>query len=162
MTYIEQLHKVYCIDRNNSLTVDQFTSFLAFFPVLLVAAADGVVDENEWEYCRRLASSLAYSYSDELSEAEINQLTQAYQTEFSYLLTNLKQWQERFLEALEEFFSINKYAKVFVAQTAWLVAAASDGVSQTEKMKMQELAERFSLKLKEINSIDLLRESLGA
>ena len=158
---IEILYTEYRKNRLTSLTLDQFTSFLAFFPVLLVAASDGIVDSDEWQYCRKLAYGLGASYSEELDNNQTERLTISYRKEFGYLLQNLKTWEEPFLVALEHYFNLNNYAKKFVAQTAWLFADASDGVSQTEKMKMRELAQRYNLELRHLKAIEELRESLS-
>ncbi|WP_224995550.1 hypothetical protein [Cesiribacter sp. SM1] len=155
--HIRELYQHYQDVRQISLSVDQFTSFLAFFPALLIAASDGIVDREEWLYCQRLAEGLGYSYREELSTEEANRLTLLYRQEFAYLLKHLSSWEEPFLNTLEKYFLENHYAKKFVSQTAWLFADASNGVSAEEESKMTYLRNRFGLSKEDMSPFDELR-----
>ena len=156
--HIRELYQHYQDVRQISLSADQFTSFLAFFPALLIAASDGIVDREEWHYCQQLAQGLGHSYREELSPEETHRLTMLYRQEFAYLLQHLPQWEEPFLSTLENYFLENRYAKKFVSQTAWLFADASNGVSSEEEGKMSYLRKRFGLSKEDMRPFDELTE----
>ena len=109
-TAITGLYQKYKEARAISLSQEQFTSFLAFFPVLLVAASDGIVDRDEWLYCQKLAYGLGASYQKEDNPDDRQLLTQLYRKEFAFLLSNLSVWEEEFLLALEGYFGQHPYA----------------------------------------------------
>ena len=142
---ILNLYKKYTESRGLFFSLEQFTSFLAFFPALLVAASDGIVDREEWFYCRKLAFGLGSSYRETNGPEQDVELTQVYRKEFAYLLSHLPNWEEEFLQALECFFHLHPYAKKFVAQTAWLFADASNGISEEENGEMAYLCRRLQL-----------------
>lgn len=154
---ISSLYLKYKQHRPVTFDQEQFTSFLAFFPVLLMAASDGIVDRDEWRYCQRLASGLVASFRQE-EEAEINEvLSREYRKEFMFLLSNLEEWEEDFLQALEEYFIQNPYAKKFVAQTVYLFADASDGISEDEVDTMDFLCIRLKLSKDDFQPFGLLK-----
>ena len=143
---VENLYNLYKQEREIDLSVEQFESFLAFFPALLVVASDGIVDKEEWLYCRKMASGLGNSFSeDSMSVEETGKLTEIYRAEFRYLLDYLDQWEEPFLQTLETYLHQNSYAKEFVNETAHLFAQASDGVSEEERDTIQILEKRLDL-----------------
>lgn len=137
---------------------EQFTSFLAFFPVLLVAASDGVVDREEWRYCQKLAEGLVSSYPRYDKEHSADALTRIYRKEFVFLLSNLEEWEEDFLLALEEYFQLNPYAKKFVTQTVYLFADASEGICEDEQNTMEYLCLRLKLDQQDLQPFDELKE----
>jgi hypothetical protein len=140
------LYNQYKQERDLKLNVEQFESFLAFFPALLVVASDGIVDKEEWLYCRKMASGLGNSFSeDSMSMEETQKLTIIYRAEFKYLLDNLDKWEERFLDTLKIYLDHNSYAKEFVNETAHLFAQASDGISDEERETINILEKRLDL-----------------
>lgn len=155
---IAELFQHYQRVRQIPLSIDQFTSFLAFFPALLIAASDGIVDREEWHYCQCLAQGLGHSYREELNAEEAHKLTMLYRQEFAYLLKHLSSWEEPFLETLENYFEENRYAKKFVSQTTWLFADASNGISTEEEDKMTYLHKRFGLDLNDMCPFDELKD----
>lgn len=155
---ISKLYHKYKKVRPVPFSEEQFTSFLAFFPVLLVAASDGVVDREEWRYCQKLAGGLVASYrqSDEAQSADV--LTRLYRKEFVFLLSNLEAWEEEFLLALEVYFQLNPYAKKFVTQTVYLFADASEGICEDEQNTMEYLCLRLKLDQQDLQPFDELME----
>jgi len=143
---ILNLYEEYTKERFLDMSEQQFGSFLAFFPTLLVAASDGIVDREEWLYCKKLASGLGNSYSEGDSEEAAENLTLMYRGEFRYLLKNLDAWEEKFLTALKPYLEVNEHAKKFVAETLFLFAEASSGVSQEEMDKINLLEKTLDLK----------------
>lgn len=143
---IGQLYKDYTAVRNIELDGEQFASFMAFFPALMVVATDGIVDREEWQYCKKLAAGLGNSYSNGKHAEESENLTLIYRGEFRFLLKNLKTWEDRFLEALREYFPQNDYVKRFVSETLYLFADASNGISQDEMDLINYLEMKLDLK----------------
>jgi hypothetical protein len=144
---VRALYLEYTKERNIELTEEQFGSFMAFIPALLVAASDGMVDKEEWMYCKKLASGLGNSFSedDENEEAHEN-LTLIYRYEFKFLLKHLDRWEKPFLQALKPYLEENDYAKEFVGETIYLFASASQGISQEEMNKIKLFEQEFDLK----------------
>lgn len=154
---IFKLYHQYKNVRSIPFDEEQFTSFLAFFPVLLVAASDGVVDREEWRYCQTLAGGLVASYGQYSEEQSADALTRLYRKEFVFLLSNLEDWEEEFLLALEVYFQLNPYAKKFVTQTVYLFADASEGICEDEQNTMEYLCLRLKLDQRDLQPFDELR-----
>lgn len=154
---ISRLYHRYKKVRSVPFNEEQFTSFLAFFPVLLVAASDGVVDREEWRYCQKLAGGLVASYQHD-EEQGADALTRIYRKEFVFLLSNLEVWEEEFLLALEVYFQLNPYAKKFVTQTVYLFADASEGICEDEQNTMEYLCLRLKLDQQDLQPFDELKE----
>jgi hypothetical protein len=119
---VHDLYQEYTRERNIELTEEQFGSFMAFIPALLVAASDGMVDKDEWLYCKKLASGLGNSFSEGENEEAHENLTLIYRYEFKFLLKNLDRWEESFIKALKPYLKENDYAKEFVNETIYLFA----------------------------------------
>ncbi len=146
LEHIRPLYEEYTVERYIEMSEQQFASFVAFFPTLLVAASDGIVDREEWLYCKKLASGLGHSYKEGDSEEAAENLTLLYRGEFKYLIKNLQDWEEKFLNALKTYLAANEHAKKFVAETLYLFAEASSGVSQEEMDKINYLEKTLELK----------------
>ena len=157
-TNLNSLYLKYKEARAISFNQEEFTSFLAFFPVLLVAASDGIVDRDEWLYCQKLAYGLGASFQKEESVAERDLLSRLYRKEFAFLLSHLSAWEEEFLLALEDYFERHPYAKKFVTQTAYLFADASNGICEEEHTKMEYLCRRLRLDTEDLQPFDELKE----
>lgn len=142
----DALYTDYLKVRNLELDQEQFCSFMAFVPALLVAASDGIVDREEWTYCKKLAAGLGASFSKESFPDETENLTLIYRGEFRFLIKHLEDWEGRFLEALKEYFSENGYAKTFVSETLYLFADASNGISQEEMDLINYLEMKLELR----------------
>jgi tellurite resistance protein len=143
---MESLYLRYTNERKISLNKDQFASFVAFFPALLVVACDGIVDKEEWLFCKKLAKGLGNTFSNTaLNNAEAEELTQVYKTEFKYLLKNLEDWEVGFLNTLRDYLKLNQYAKEFVIETIYLFADASNGISDEERNKISFLEKTLEL-----------------
>lgn len=140
---VADLFRDYKRHRHTRLTQEQFASFLAFFPSLLVVASDGIVDKEEWLYCKKLAKALGHSFSDDMVDEQY--LTSVYKREFGYLLKNLPAWESRFLSTLKQYLIVNQYAKQFVIDTLYLFADASNGISESEQLKIKYIKEVLSI-----------------
>lgn len=157
-TTINNLYLKYKEARAIPFNQEEFTSFLAFFPVLLIAASDGIVDRDEWLYCQNLAYGLGASFQKEKSVVERDFLSRLYQKEFAFLLSHLPAWEEEFLLALEDYFERHPDAKKFVTQTMYLFADASNGICEEEHTKMDDLCKRLRLDPEDLQPFDELKE----
>ena len=143
---IHQLYVDYTAVRNIELDEEQFASFMAFIPAVMVAASDGIVDREEWKYTKKLSSGLGCSYSHERFTDETENLTLIYKGEFRYFIKHQEEWEDRFLEALKIYFAKNEYSKKFVSETLYLFADASNGISQEEMDLINSLEMNLELK----------------
>lgn len=142
MNQAEQLFIEYKKTRKIDLTLDQFTYILNLYPSLIVCMCDGVLDEGEWEGILRTAKGLALEYSD---GANLEQLEQAFRTEFRYLLDNIEKWQKKFLNALKNHIEDSRSDKEFVLESMYLFANAADGISEIEQETIEMLCDRLAL-----------------
>lgn len=106
---------------------------------------DGVLDKEEWEGVLRTAKGLTMEYGLNLTKEEMEALERSFRTEFRYLLDNIEKWQKKFLNALKNHISENKFDKEFVLETMYLFANAADGISAIEQETIQQLSQRLGL-----------------
>lgn len=145
-TTISQLFQEYKQERNVKITEDQFTSFVVFFPSLLVIISDGVVDMEEWEYLQQLSLFMAKSFKKEGdSDSNVNELSKCYLLEIGYIIKHLKWYQPGFLAALKSYLDENPDDKASVLDTIQLFADASDGTSAEEAEKIKHLSDYLGL-----------------
>lgn len=157
VTHISALFQKYKEHRPVPFTEEQFTSFLVFFPALMMAASDGIVDREEWSYCQKLAFGLVASFQEEGGKTGFNEeLKRQYRREFIYLLSRMEDWEEDFLQAVEEYFLQYPYAKKFVSQTIFLFADASNGICEDEENTMEYLFMRLKLDREDFRPFGLL------
>lgn len=132
---IDELFDDYKMARKMAITKDQFVSFVAFFPTLMIVYNDGRIDEDESDYLNELARSLAESFRDDgLSSDKINSLKHAFSEEFQYLLKNFKQWENKFINTLKVYLKENPQEKGLVLETMNLFAEASHDTGLDEKI----------------------------
>ena len=143
---IEKLYEEYQLERNAKISKEQFTSFVVFFPSLLVIISDGVVDMEEWEYLQQLSLFMAKSFKKEGDSAKnVNELSKCYLMEVSYIIKHLKDYQDDFLLALKSYLEENPEDKVSVFDTIKLFADASNGTSTEEEEKIESIANYLQL-----------------
>lgn len=130
---------------NLPLSVEQFELLVVFFPCLIVAASDGIIDKEEWVYIKYLARFTTSSLSPE-PEGEVKKaLEKSYFKEFSYLAANLAHWRPSFFKALHEILEKDPDAKEYILDALYLFADASDGTSAEEKASINQIIEELKL-----------------
>jgi len=78
-TTVTDLFTEYQKNCHTKLTLEQFTTLLTFFPSLLVIAADGVIEEEEWIYVRYISRSMAETFIDDFDDnIEVSDLKKLY------------------------------------------------------------------------------------
>jgi hypothetical protein len=143
---IKSLFAEYTQERNVRVNEEQFTSFTVFFPALLVIISDGIVDMEEWEYVKQLSRFIAKSFKeDEKSTVDIEVLSKAYRHEISFLIKHLKDWQDKFIDALQNYIVEHPEVKSSVLETMELFAEASEGTSDEEEQRIADLKNKLNL-----------------
>ena len=143
---INSLFAEYTEERNVKVNEEQFTSFTVFFPALLVIISDGIVDMEEWEYVKQLSRFIAKSFKeDEKATIDIEELAKAYRHEISYLIKHLRDWQDKFIGALQSYINEHPEVKSSVLETMELFAEASEGTSDEEEKLITDLKEKLNL-----------------
>jgi hypothetical protein len=141
-----QLYEDYCGERKLSISFEQFVSFSAFYPSLLVISTDGDVDKEEWEYVEKLSESLVNLFvSKHKSVEEIRDWKQTFINEFKYLLGSFEKWERLFIGALRQHLENNPQDKFEVAGAMHLFAEASEDVSEKEQIMIEYLKKELNL-----------------
>ncbi|MGB0521550.1 MAG: hypothetical protein ACPGJS_01255 [Flammeovirgaceae bacterium] len=129
----------------SKLTNDQFSTLVMFFPALLVIASDGVIDQEEWIYVKYLSKFIADTYKKEIDPQELAALNQTYYSELEFLIDNLEVWESRYVDALSKHLDKFPAQKETVMETLHLFAEASEGESEEEIEKIEELSKKLHL-----------------
>lgn len=129
----------------SKLNNEQFSTLVMFFPALLVIASDGVIDQEEWIYVKYLSKFMTDTYKKEKTEQELAELNQAYYSELEFLIDHLDVWEGRYVEALGKHLNEFPGQKETVMETLHLFAEASDGESEEEAEKIEELSKKLQL-----------------
>ena len=129
----------------SKLTVEQFETLVMFLPALLVIASDGVIDQEEWVYVKYLAKFMSDNYKKGLTEAELALLNQSFYEDLEYLIDNLDTWEDRFVKALHQHLQKHEHLKETVMETLHLFAEASEGESDEEAVKIEQLTNKLAL-----------------
>jgi len=130
---------------STKLTNDQFNTLVMFFPALLVIASDGVIDQEEWVYVKYLSKFMTDTYKKEMNEQELASLNQHYYKDLEFLIDNLESWESRFVDALGRHLNEYPGQKETVMETLHLFAEASEGESDEEAEKIEELSKKLQL-----------------
>ncbi|MBX2844458.1 MAG: hypothetical protein KTR26_22035 [Flammeovirgaceae bacterium] len=141
----ESLHQKYQGVKSSQLNGDQFGTLVLFFPSLLVVASDGIIDEEEWVYVKYLAKFMADTYKNDLDDEARESLESQYFAELNFLISNLEEWEPKFVDTLRAYLETNPLVKEDVLEILYLFAEASDGESEEETLKINSLKEELIL-----------------
>ncbi|MBD0403576.1 hypothetical protein [Flammeovirga sp. EKP202] len=144
-TNTEELYTRYNSLNNVELSREHFQTLFIYFPCLLIVASDGVVDEEEWVFVKYLAKFMAEGYKNSLTRTELENLQKVYYNELEYLVNNLDQWKDPFLDTLRSYLDQNDDEKDDILDILHLFADASDGVSDDEEEAIEEISKRLNL-----------------
>lgn len=142
---LAELFEEYKKVSGSKLSSEQFSTLVMFFPALLVIASDGVIDQEEWIYVKYLSKFMADTYKKEIPDQELAALNQAYYAELEFLIDHLDVWESRFVDALSRHLEQFPGQKETVMETLHLFAEASDGESEEEAEKIEELTQKLHL-----------------
>ena len=145
-TKLEELFEDYSQMRKLEVSYEQFVSFAAFYPSLMVLQSDGRIDEEEWEYLNQLAVGLVKVYQTKFKfEEEGEDLKKMFINEFKFLVSSFDEWERKFIAALKEHLNNNENDKQEVISALYLFAEASNGISDKEQTMIEHLKKELQL-----------------
>lgn len=143
--YLDKLFADYVNETGTNIEREYFDVLLLYFPCLMVAASDGVVDDEEWVYVRYLAKFMTERHQDKLTHKEFEVLRETFYRELQYLVTNLDTWKDKFIASLKDYLSDYEWMKDDMEEILEVFADASDGISQEEEEMMDFLRKELEL-----------------
>jgi len=145
-TKMEELFEDYSQKRKMAISFEQFVSFAAFYPSLMVLQSDGRIDEEEWQYLNQLAVGLVKVYQTKYKfEEEEADLKKIFIDEFKYLVDSFDEWERKFIPALQQHLENNVNDKEEVVSALYLFADASNGISEKEETMIDHLKKELHL-----------------
>ncbi|MGF1532934.1 MAG: hypothetical protein ACFCUI_04475 [Bernardetiaceae bacterium] len=137
---IESLYAEYFDQRFETLTLDQFETFVIYTPPLMVVACDQVVDKDEEGYVRYYAEFLARTFKNSIPDEEKRKEFQFHlEAEMFFLLKYMSDWEGQFLEGVSFLLDEEPSLKSVIQELLTLFAESSDGISTPERKKIQEI-----------------------
>jgi hypothetical protein len=148
---IESLFQEYVTHTDSKLEFRFFSTLITYFPGLLIIAADGIVDEEEWYHVEQLVSFMTKTFENEIAdEDEQETLAKEFLANMQVLVDSLKMWEEKFLDALGILFEEMdeddaEDTKELVYEIMEMFAESSEGISDEEQDKIDAISERLNL-----------------
>ena len=148
---IESLFEEYVEHTESKLEFRFFPTLITYFPGLLIIAADGIVDEEEWYHVEQLVTFMTKTFESEIAnEIEEEKLAKEFLANMQILVDSLKTWEEKFLDALGVLFDEmdeddTEDNKELVYEIMEMFAESSEGVSDEEQEKIDAISERLNL-----------------
>jgi tellurite resistance protein len=143
---VSNLYIEYTEHRRIKLTFEQFSVFITFYPALLVAHTDGVIDENEWQLLKGLADNLAVlTVRKGADKEELKDLKQLFFSEFAYLIKHFDLWERKFIKALKNYLVDQPKESEAVIKVIYSLADASNGICDKEKVMIEHLQHELGL-----------------
>ena len=137
---LNDLHEEYTETRKLKLNVEQFLAFVAYYPALLVAKTDGVVDEKEWSLLQELANRIvAETLPQNADKEEVKDYKGLFFNEFHYLVENLDQWDRKFMKALKQVLEQRPELVEMVSSALYALADISKGICEKENTMIEYL-----------------------
>lgn len=134
------LRSEYEQERNLEFNEEQFLALLYTFPAILIASADGRVDEAEKRYMSNIPAGLLAAYRNEnYNELIGNEFSQNYFTEVQYLIEHITHWKDKFIEALRDELNNKLNDKNAIYEMMWKTAYSSENVSDNEIRVLKKL-----------------------
>jgi|GEM_PF-4281410 hypothetical protein len=140
---VPQLYEAYYENRTPNLRPDEFQYLLAITPALLIAKADGEIQEAEQQFLDRAASDLAEGLADEGTETstDLTDVKNAFQNELSHLVHHLEHWEQPFLNCLKEFLPLAVGMDGLIKDMMNETAQAHPSPEHLEQKKMAEICQ---------------------
>jgi hypothetical protein len=115
------------IDRNISITDEEFHILILTYPIFLVANSDNNFAES--------------AYRGSLNNEEIENLTNNYIEDFEFLVQNETKYKKEFLNILKSYGQEIRHS---IKDLILEIAEISDGISIEEKLSIDEINEYLS------------------
>ncbi|EAY25114.1 hypothetical protein M23134_05884 [Microscilla marina ATCC 23134] len=143
---IRELYQLYFSERPATLDVHQFTLLVEFFPTVLVVLSDGVLDDKEKTYIKRLAASVGNIFmEDGYAPQKAKELAVIFGAEFEYLIHHQDEWKDQFLSTLNAHLERFPEQKDNILDTIYLFAEASQDLQSPEKDMILFLKDALNL-----------------
>jgi tellurite resistance protein len=136
------LWQEYQQERKIELTEDQFAALVYTFPSVLVAQADGKIDEEERFFMKDLPQVMTDGY---LLDGAGPTLTEDYFKEISFILKNRDKWKNKFLEALRSLLTDSTNERNAIFKAMWQTADSSEDISAKERGTIDEVSNALGL-----------------
>jgi uncharacterized membrane protein YebE (DUF533 family) len=137
-----KLWKDYQGERKIELSEDQFAGLVYTFPSILVAHADGKIDDEEKFFMMELPQVMTDGY---LQDDGGVRFTEDYFKEVSYILKNQNKWRHPFLDALRSQLQDSTNERNAIFKTMWQTADSSDDISSTERKTIDAISNQLGL-----------------
>ncbi len=141
MSNFSTLHQDFLTNSKTQLSAEEFETLLVFFPAILVVAADGDIDHEEWLYINQLTRAMANSFEDDQQE----RLEEEYEKAVKFLVRELHTWEEDVIPVLQTILSKKPDLREEITEVIYIVADASDGISAKEKKVLTQLKQKLGL-----------------
>lgn len=140
---LQTVYEDFLLASQSNLIESEFQTLLVFFPAILVVAADGTIDHEEWLYINQLIRAMANTSDNDSTD----KLEEEYEKAIKFLIRELHTWEEQFIPILQEILSKKPALKEEITEVIYIVADASDGVSKKEMKVLNKLKEQLGLDL---------------
>jgi hypothetical protein len=143
---VAKTYQKFITESGSSLKGEHFITLLTFFPALLVIAADGVIDEEEWVYVKFMAKAMADTFRDELADkTELKPLEQQFLKDLGYILEHITDWKPQLMDTLRIYLTEAPDVKEYVLDALYMFADASDDVSYQEEETIDEIKRQLNI-----------------
>ena len=144
---MDDLYTEYMQVRFLDINKEQFIYIAHLLPSCLIVMSDGLLDQEEWVTLKRLSKILGDEFaSDDLgTEEKEENLMLIYKAEIRYLIKNKEIWEEKFIDALKEYFEAQPSSKEFVKETMELFVSPDQNPDQREQETYKRLATDLGL-----------------
>ncbi|MEN9386124.1 MAG: hypothetical protein RLZZ185_865 [Bacteroidota bacterium] len=130
------------IDRNISITDEEFHILILTYPIFLVANSDNNFADNEKVFLITILKNFIESaYRGSLNNEEIENLTNNYIEDFEFLVQNETKYKKEFLNILKSYGQEIRHS---IKDLILEIAEISDGISIEEKLSIDEINEYLS------------------
>ena len=153
---MKRLYAKYKEASGTTLSQDEFENLVIFFPTLLIVASDGEIDDEEklyLEYLARFMSKSTYQTQNKTQKRDRKTSQQRYLDALEFLtksengntndLSNLAKWEPLFVDVLKQHIKNDPNGKAQIEEIMRLFADASDGISDDEENKIQEILSKI-------------------
>ena len=148
MPYTKNFHKLwhdYQAERKIEMSEDQFAALVYTFPSVLVAQADGKIDEEEKFFMKELPQIMTDGHVQESMDQAGPTLTEDFFKEVAFILKNLKKWKFPFLDVLRAQLKESTNERNAVFKAMWQTADSSEDISAKERKTIDEIANQLGL-----------------
>lgn len=131
---MDDLYTEYMQVRFLDINKEQFIYIAHLLPSCLIVMSDGLLDQEEWVTLKRLSKILGKEFAtDDLGTDEKEEnLMLIYKAEIRYLIKHKDIWQDKFIDALKEYFIDQPSSKEFVKETMELFVSSDQNPDESE------------------------------